>query len=76
MVSRSEFNFDNLESLIKSQKDRHFKELVSCKLKLNNRIKFMVQTVKKSNEILSTNNLFNIKNYKSKVADLWKAFKY
>lgn len=70
MVSRSEFNFDNLESLIKSQKDQHFKELVSCELKLYNRIKFMVQTAKKSKEILSTNNLFNIKNYKSKVADL------
>lgn len=65
--------FDNLESLIKSQKDQHLKELVSCKLKLNNQIKFMVQTVKKNKDILRTNNLFHIKNYKSNVADLRKS---
>lgn len=65
--------FDNLESLIKSQKDHHVKELVSCKLKLNNRVYFMIQTVKKNKEILRTNNLFYIKNYKFKVADFRKS---
>lgn len=58
--------FDNLESLIKSQKDHHVKELVRCKLKLNNRVYFMIQTVKKNKEILRTNNLFYIKNYNPK----------
>lgn len=33
----------------------------------------MVQTVKKNKEILRTNNLFHIKNYKSNVADLRKS---
>lgn len=65
--------FDNLESLIKSQKDHHFIELELCKLKLNNRNYFMIQTVKKNKEILRTNNLFYIKNYKSKVADFRKS---
>lgn len=33
----------------------------------------MVQTVKKNKDILRTNNLFHIKNYKSNVADLRKS---
>ncbi|XP_061179118.1 E3 ubiquitin-protein ligase TRIM71-like [Saccostrea echinata] len=61
--------FNKLDSLIKSMKENYLTPLKSHQSKLKNLIPDMIQTVEQNKEILKTNRVSEVNNYKSKLKE-------
>ncbi|XP_048741975.2 tripartite motif-containing protein 3-like [Ostrea edulis] len=61
--------FDTLESLIQSLKDQEIMILKSCQSQLRSQNSSMTQTVQENKEILKSNKVSDVNNYKSKLTE-------
>ncbi|XP_061177792.1 uncharacterized protein LOC133186579 [Saccostrea echinata] len=61
--------FNKIESLILSIRDQHITTLKSCQSKIRRQNSSMIQTVKENKEILKSNKVSDVNNYKSKLKE-------
>ncbi|XP_061183060.1 tripartite motif-containing protein 3-like [Saccostrea echinata] len=61
--------FNKIESLIQSLRDHHITTLKSCQSQLRSQNSSMIQTVQENKEILKSNKVSDVNNYKSKLKE-------